>query len=99
MYYVHLSKLNRNKLEPRVVKCVFFGYDTNQKRYRCFDSVHNKMYTTIDYYFFDTSYFNHHIQSQGEYTSDDLSWFTYSVELVKDPSEQVGTPPQLSLIM
>ena len=31
--YVHLPKQARNKIEPRLVKCVFIGYGVNQKGY------------------------------------------------------------------
>lgn len=41
--YVHLSKKDRSKLEPRAVKCVFFGYGANQKGYRCFNPLTNHM--------------------------------------------------------
>ena len=50
--YVHLPKL-----EPRAVKCIFVGYGTNQKGYRCFDPTQNKMYTIMDCDFFEHSYF------------------------------------------
>ena len=46
--YVHLKKWDRNKLQPRAVKCVFVGYGVHKKGYRCFDPVHDKMYTTMD---------------------------------------------------
>ena len=39
--YVHLKKGDRNKLQPRAVKCVFVGYGVHQKDYRCFDPVHD----------------------------------------------------------
>ena len=53
--YVHLPSRVRKKFEPRAVKCVFLGYDTTQKGYRCYDPVHNKLYTTMDCDFFEQS--------------------------------------------
>ena len=72
--YVHLSKQNCTKLEPRAVKCVFVGYGTHQKGYRCYDPLTNHMYTTMDCEFQEDSYYCHHLRCQGEYTKDDLSW-------------------------
>ena len=34
--FVHLHKNQRNKLSPRALRCVFLGYATHQKGYRCF---------------------------------------------------------------
>ena len=95
--YVHLPKQARNKLEPRAVKCVFIGYGVNQKGYRCFDPIHNKLYTTMDRDFFESSYYYPQLSPQGETMSgDDLSWLTYSITInldpviYHDPTEQVG---------
>jgi hypothetical protein len=55
--YVHLPPRVRNKLEPRAIKCVFLGYGTTQKGYRCFDPIANRMYTTMDCEFFEESYY------------------------------------------
>uniref|UniRef100_A0A803M0T0 Retroviral polymerase SH3-like domain-containing protein n=1 Tax=Chenopodium quinoa TaxID=63459 RepID=A0A803M0T0_CHEQI len=46
--YVHLQKRVRTKLEPRAVKCVFIGYGVNQKGYRCYDPIQDRVYTTLD---------------------------------------------------
>ena len=50
--YVHLSSRVRTKFEPRAVRCVFLGYGTTQKGYRCYDPVHHRLYTTMDCDFF-----------------------------------------------
>ena len=55
--YVHLKKGDRNKLQPRAIKCVFVGYGVHQKSCRCFDPVHEKMYTTMDCDFFEDSFY------------------------------------------
>ena len=70
--YVHLPKQTRTKLEPRNKVC-FFGYEVNQKGYRCFDPLHNRMYTTMDCDFFEQSYYYTQPSPQGETVSDDLS--------------------------
>ena len=87
--YVHLPKRDRTKLEPRAAKCVFLGYGVGQKGYRCFDPLHNKLYTTMDCDFFEHSYFFTQPRSQGESTSEDLSWLIYLLTNGRDPKEQI----------
>ena len=55
--FVNLPKQARTKLEARAIKCIFLGYGVNQKGYRCFDPIHNRMYTTMDCDFFEHSYY------------------------------------------
>ena len=88
--YVHLPPHTRTKLEPRALKCVFVGYGIQQKGYRCYDPVHNRMYTTMDCDFFEQSYYYTQPRPQGENTSDDLSWLLYPVTIDQEPKEQVG---------
>ena len=52
--FVHCPQWVRNKLEPRVVKCVFVGYGRHQKGYKCYDPLTRKVYTTMDCDFIDT---------------------------------------------
>uniref|UniRef100_A0A803N0D9 Retroviral polymerase SH3-like domain-containing protein n=1 Tax=Chenopodium quinoa TaxID=63459 RepID=A0A803N0D9_CHEQI len=81
--------LGRNKLAPQAVKCFFVGYGINQKGYRCFDPITNRLYTTMDCDFVETEYFYHHLRSQGESLVDDLSWLTYPELDDPNPTEQV----------
>ena len=88
--YVHLPKRERNKLEPRAVKCVFVGYGTTQKGYRCFNPVTKRLCTTMDCDFVEIEFYYHHLQSQGESPSEDLSWLVHPELSTLDPKEQVG---------
>ena len=95
--YVHIPKQARNKLEPRAVKCVFIGYEVHQKGYRCFDPIHNKLYTTLGCDFFQSSYNYPQLSPQREIVSgDDLSWLTFpnainpNPIIDHDPTEHVG---------
>lgn len=111
--YVHLQKGVRTKLEPRAVKCVFLGYGVNQKGYRCYDPIQDKIYTTLDCEFFEQSYYYTQLSPQGESLSDDLddlSWLTYPEVMNPDPTTQVSnttdvapeasvSPPSVSPIM
>ena len=40
--FVHIHDHNRGKLKPRAQKCVFVGYASNKKGYKCFDLVSKK---------------------------------------------------------
>ena len=48
------------------------------------------MYTTMDYDFFEQSYYYTQPGPQGETISDDLSWLICPIIIESDPKEQVG---------
>ncbi|KAG7536931.1 Reverse transcriptase RNA-dependent DNA polymerase [Arabidopsis suecica] len=48
----------RNKLEPKSTRCVFIGYSTTQKGYKCFDPINNRYHVSRDVKFMeDKAYF------------------------------------------
>ncbi|KAG7588726.1 Integrase catalytic core [Arabidopsis suecica] len=48
----------RNKLEPKSTKCVFIGYSTTQRGYKCYAPVMNRYYVSRDVKFMeDEAYF------------------------------------------
>jgi len=49
--FVHEHK-HLGKLEPRAVKCVFIGYSSCHKGYKCFDPNTKKMFVPMDATFF-----------------------------------------------
>ena len=95
--YVHCPTRLRNKLEPRAVKCGFLGYGRNQKGYRCFDPLTQRMYTTMDCDFIETEFYYNHLRCQGEKESDDFRWVTSPRMSDPDPKQQVGNATELSL--
>ena len=73
--FVHIPKHERSKLSPCAVKCVFIGYGINQKGYRCFDPKKRQIFTTMNCDFLESEFFyNTQLTSQGEKSSDPLSW-------------------------
>lgn len=46
--FVHLHKNQRTKLDPCVVSCLFLGYGSHQKGYRCYDPTTRCTYVTMD---------------------------------------------------
>jgi len=49
--YVHFSPQHRTKLESRALKCVFIGYGSTQKGYKCYHPDTRRFYTSIDVIF------------------------------------------------
>ena len=46
--FVHIYSHNRGKLDLRALKCVFLGYSSTQKGYKCYHSPTRKLYVSAD---------------------------------------------------
>jgi len=55
--FVHILKANRTKFDPCVEKCVFIGYATHQKGYRCYNPITHRVYVTMNCDFLESEYF------------------------------------------
>lgn len=57
--FVHVHSHGRGKLDLRAIKCIFIGYSTAQKGYKCYNITIRKTYVSIDVTFVEhESYFS-----------------------------------------
>jgi hypothetical protein len=54
--FIHLHKHQRNKLQPWALRCVFIGYATHQKSYRCYHPPTQKCLSRWMWFFMKTQY-------------------------------------------
>ncbi|KAL5804478.1 hypothetical protein ACOSQ3_031278 [Xanthoceras sorbifolium] len=65
--YVHVHAPHRGKLDPRAVKCVFIGYSSSQKGYKCYHPPSRRVFVSQDVTFWeDEAYFTPETSLQGE---------------------------------
>ena len=51
--FIHLHKNQRTKLDPCAICCIFLGYATYQKGYRCYHPATKRTYVTMDVTFLE----------------------------------------------
>lgn len=66
--YVHVPSQFRSKLDPRAIKCVFLGYSSNKKEYKCFDPQTKTFHVSMDVSFLEkkNSLFHSKFSSGGD---------------------------------
>lgn len=55
--YVHIQAIHRDKLDAKAAKCVFLGYSTTQKGYKCYNPKTRKLVVSRDVRFDESSPF------------------------------------------
>jgi len=95
--FIHLHKNQRTKLEPCVVRCIFLGYGTNKKGYRCYDPNKKRVYVTMDVTFVESdNFYSSQISTsplQRETWDEEQKWWDgptrEAVVTVASPTEAV----------
>ena len=71
--YAHIQSHHRDKLDPKAIKCVFMGYSSTQKGYKCYNPCSRKLFVSRDVRFDELKpYFNKPSDQnrQGEHLLD-----------------------------
>ena len=70
--FVHVHAHNRDKLDARAIKCIFMGYSSTQKGYKCYHSPIRQFYVSSNASFVEhKSYFNHpYLQGETSFMED-----------------------------
>ncbi|KAI5327777.1 hypothetical protein L3X38_027173 [Prunus dulcis] len=71
--YAHIQSHHRDKLDPKAIKCVFMGYSSTQKGYKCYNPCSRKLFVSRDVRFDEIKpYFNKPSDQnrQGEHLLD-----------------------------
>ncbi|CAL8080019.1 unnamed protein product [Prunus armeniaca] len=66
--YVHVYSHQRSKLDPCAMRCVFIGYSSTQKGYKCYHPPTQKVHVTLDVTFHEevSYYVSHSSPTQGK---------------------------------
>ena len=55
--FVYLPSLQRAKMSPKSIKCMFLGYYPTKKGYKCYNPLTKKLFVTMDVKLFENQPF------------------------------------------
>lgn len=99
--FVHIHNDGRRKLDPRTLKCVFIGYSSTKKGYKCYHLSSHKYFVFRDVTFHkQKSYFlQSHLQGENiskEDASSLLPDLTFEPEVETETSGKFGNMKNIS---
>ena len=80
--FVHVHHNHCTKLDPKSLKCIFLGYSSCQKGYKCYSPLTEKVYNSMDVTFFESQSYFPKSDIQGESSKEYQIW-----DLVHDNQE------------
>lgn len=89
--FVHDHQKNKSKLDPKSIKCVFIGYSSTQKGYKCYSPTLHQMFVSMDATFFENQSFFPKSSVQGDIQGEPESWEEF------EPEVSNSLPPPIPL--